>query len=103
MPLMKDIMFGIFGLSVLLGIAFLFSNNKRKINLRLVFTGLGLQLLFAVFVLMTPWGAIVFDAIARFFVVIISFTFDGASFVFGEVLSKQDVSRYCLLLFSFLL
>ncbi|MCD4692592.1 MAG: NupC/NupG family nucleoside CNT transporter [Calditrichales bacterium] len=92
MLLMKDIMFGIFGLSVLLGIAFLFSNNKRKINLRLVFTGLGLQLLFAVFVLMTPWGAIVFDAVARFFVIIISFTFDGASFVFGEVLSKQDVS-----------
>ncbi|MCK5075073.1 MAG: NupC/NupG family nucleoside CNT transporter [Calditrichia bacterium] len=90
--IIKDIFFGIFGLSVLLGIAFLFSNNKRKINLRLVLTGLGLQLFFAIFVIMTPWGTVVFDAIGRFFVTVINFTFDGASFVFGEVLSKQAVS-----------
>lgn len=83
-----DILFGIFGLVVLLGIAFLFSNNKRKINWQLVGTGIGLQLLFAIFVILTPWGAVVFNAIGTFFVKIIGFTNEGSAFVFG-VLANQ--------------
>jgi concentrative nucleoside transporter, CNT family len=42
---------GFLGILLILGIAFLFSNNKRKISWRLVFTGLGIQLLFAVFII----------------------------------------------------
>ncbi len=82
---MKDIAFGVFGLFVLIAIAFLFSNNKRKIRWDQVGIGIGLQLVFAIFVLLTPWGATFFDWIASFFVKIISFTFDGAKFVFGAL------------------
>ncbi len=82
---MISILFGLFGLIVLLGIAWLFSNNKKEINWRVVATGVGLQLVFAVLVILTPWGAIVFDFIGKFFVQIISFTNDGASFVFGAL------------------
>lgn len=42
---------GLLGLALLVGLAFLFSNNKRKINLRTVLWGMGLQLLFAVIIL----------------------------------------------------
>ena len=82
---MISILFGIFGLIVLLGIAWLFSNNKKEVNWRVVASGVGLQLIFAVFVILTPWGAVVFDFIGKFFVQIISFTNDGASFVFGAL------------------
>lgn len=82
---MTSVLFGIFGLLVLLGISFLFSNNKKNINWRIVVIGIGLQLLFAVFVILTPWGSMVFDAIGKFFVKIISFTNEGAMFVFGAL------------------
>ncbi len=85
---MIAILFGIFGLVVLLGIAWLFSDAKKSINWRLVGTGIGLQLVFAVFVLLTPWGAKVFNAIGSAFVKIISFTNEGSVFVFG-VLADQ--------------
>jgi concentrative nucleoside transporter, CNT family len=46
---------GLIGISLILGLAFLFSNNKRRINLRLVVSGLTLQLLIGILVLkITP-------------------------------------------------
>lgn len=82
---MIDILFGIVGLIVLIGIAFLFSNNKKNIKWSQVGTGIGLQILFAIFIILTPWGALVFDAIGSFFVKIISFTTEGSKFVFGAL------------------
>jgi CNT family concentrative nucleoside transporter len=84
-----DILFGIIGLTSLLGIAFLFSNNKKKIDWRLVRIGIILQLIFAIFVLKIPGGEDVFNALSKFFVTVINFTFDGAEFVFG-IFSSQD-------------
>ena len=51
---MSQVLFGLFGLSVLLGIAFLFSNNKKSVDWRLVATGVVLQVAFAAFVLLVP-------------------------------------------------
>ncbi len=85
MTTISSLLFGIFGLITLIGIAFLFSNNKKKVNWRLVFIGIGLQIIFAIFVILIPWGEVVFNFIAKFFVKIISFTFDGAQFVFGAL------------------
>ena len=45
---------GIFGVLLILAIAFLFSNNKKNINYRLVLSGLGLQLLIGILVLKIP-------------------------------------------------
>jgi len=42
---------GIFGILLVIGIAFLFSNNRRRINWRLVATGLGFQMIFAIFII----------------------------------------------------
>ncbi len=80
---------GLFGLTVLIGIALLFSSSKKQINWRLVLIGIGLQLIFAVFVLKTPWGSQVFDAIGKFFVQIIGFTNEGAGFVFGALADQN--------------
>jgi CNT family concentrative nucleoside transporter len=89
---MMIILQGLLGLIVLIGIAALFSSNKKKVNWRLVATGIGLQLLFAVFVIKTSWGSQVFDAIGKFFVQIIGFTNEGASFVFGALADQNKFS-----------
>ena len=46
-----SILRGLFGILVILGIAFLFSNNKRKINWKLVGSGLLIQFFFAIFII----------------------------------------------------
>jgi len=90
---MTTVLFGILGIIVLLGIAWIFSNSRKDINWRIVGTGIGLQLIFAVFVILTPWGSIVFDAIGSFFVKIINFTFDGAKFVFGALADRATFEK----------
>lgn len=86
---------GILGLGVLVGIAFLLSNNKKRINWRLVLSGFGLQFVFAVFILkgntlafyFSPlgWPKIAFEWISKFFVLLLAFTVEGAKFVFGDL------------------
>jgi len=86
---------GFIGILVLIGIAFILSNNKKKINWKLVFTGLGLQFVFAVFILRSEelrnffvpfgWPKDFFTWISGFFVIILNFTTEGASFVFGDL------------------
>ena len=73
------------GLILITALAFLFSNNKKKINWRLVAIGIALQFAFAFFVVRTAIGRNMFDAISRFFVWFFSFASDGAQFVFGNL------------------
>ncbi|GAB3342462.1 NupC/NupG family nucleoside CNT transporter [Marilutibacter aestuarii] len=84
MEFITRIGFGLFGLVVLLAIAWCFSNNRKAINWRLVGIGLAMQLLIAGFVLLTPWGASVFDMLSRGFVNLLGFTTEGARFIFGD-------------------
>ena len=46
----SSIIRGVAGILLILGIAVLFSNNKRKINWRLVVIGMVMQLIFGVFI-----------------------------------------------------
>ena len=55
---------GLLGLAVILGFAWLCSNNKREIKLRLIAWGMGLQFAFALLVLKTDFGK-VFQAIGN--------------------------------------
>ncbi len=80
-----SILHGLFGLAVVIGIAFLFSNNKRKVNWRLVGTGVTLQFIFAFIIIKTEIGKSVFHAISGGFVKLLDFTTEGASFVFGPL------------------
>lgn len=78
---------GLLGIVVLLGIAFLMSNNKKKINIKLVLWGLGLQLGFALLILKTPIGLPFF----KFFDVLIgkllSYSDAGGDFLFKSFVS----------------
>ena len=83
--------FGLFGLAVLIGIVFLFSNNKKAVDWKLVATGIVLQIGFAALVLLVPGGREVFDWLGQVFVKILSFVNAGSSFIFG---SMMDVKTY---------
>jgi CNT family concentrative nucleoside transporter len=85
------ILFGLFGLVVLLGIAWLFSNNKGKVDWRLVAIGVSLQIAFAALVLLVPGGKDAFDALGHGFVKILSFVSAGSNFIFG---SLMDTTRF---------
>src|SRR3569623_412544 len=76
---------GLIGIIMVLGIAFLFSNNKKKINLRLVLSGLGLQLLIAVLVLKVPVINQFFQLLGRGMQKLEGFAKADASFVYGGI------------------
>ena len=82
---------GIFGLIVILGIGVAFSRNPRAISRRVVAWGIGLQLVFAVFVLRVPWGRDIFRWLGATVTKILSYSYAGSEFVFGEI-GKQHSS-----------
>ncbi|MGO1719202.1 MAG: NupC/NupG family nucleoside CNT transporter [Luteimonas sp.] len=89
MEVLSRIGFGLVGLAVLIGITWLFSNNRRGVDWRLIGTGLALQIVIACFVLLTPWGASIFDTFSRGFVTLLGFTTEGASFIFGDFTNPE--------------
>ena len=80
-------MIGIIGIIVLLGIAFAMSNNPKKINSRIVFWGMGLQLIFALFILKTPIGKPLFSFFDKVISKLISFSDAGGDFLFRSFVS----------------
>ncbi|GAA0790035.1 NupC/NupG family nucleoside CNT transporter [Hathewaya limosa] len=82
---------GILGLFIFLGIAYLFSNNKKAINWRLVGIGLALQGIFAILVLKIPIGQKFFALLGKIVDKLLSFTGEGAQFIFGNLLNNKSI------------
>ncbi|MEM7659138.1 MAG: nucleoside transporter C-terminal domain-containing protein [Bacteroidota bacterium] len=80
---------GLIGIAVLLGVAFLMSNNRNKINYRLVGAGLLLQLVFALFILKTPIGLPFFEFFDILIKKLLSFSDQGGDFLFASFISNQ--------------
>jgi CNT family concentrative nucleoside transporter len=80
---------GILGLLTMLGFAYAFSTNRRAISKKTVAWGLGLQIVFAIFVLKIELGRVLFqkagDAVNR----LLSYAFEGSKFVFGALGSPE--------------
>ncbi len=85
--------FGIIGIIVFLGIAFVMSNNRKAINYRLVGVGLLLQVAMALFILKTGIGKIFFSWVASFISKILDFSEEGAKFVFGVLVNKEVLGQ----------
>ena len=73
---------GILGLFTLLAIAYLLSENKNAINYKTVVYGLIFQLLFALFILKTPFGTPIFSFLDTSINILISFSSSGSDFLF---------------------
>lgn len=80
----------ILGMAFLLGVAYLLSTNRKRIDWRLVATGIGLQLFLAVLVLKVPGASWIFEKISEVFVEILGFTESGVSFLFGGLVNGNS-------------
>lgn len=78
-----DRLIGLLGIATILGVAFLLSNNRKAINYRTVGVGLLVQAILAVFILKVPLGRDIFGWLGEKVTKILSFSDDGAKFVFG--------------------
>ena len=76
---------GLIGIALILGLAFAFSNNRQKINYRVVISGLFLQVLIAILVLKVPPVSRIFQFLGRGMEKVELFAFQGASFVYDGV------------------
>src|ERR1035437_2188201 len=76
---------GILGLLTMLGFAYIFSTNRRAIRLKTVAWGLGLQFVFAIFVLRIDAGRIVFQKAGDGVTRLLSYAYAGSHFVFGDL------------------
>lgn len=102
---------GFLGIALILGIAFLISNNKKKINWKLVGSGLLIQIFFAVFIIkgaelrefFSPlgWPKDFFEFVSYFFVLVLEFTQEGSEFVFGSLAIGPGQSGSIGMFFAF--
>ncbi|MGE5681280.1 MAG: NupC/NupG family nucleoside CNT transporter [Bacillota bacterium] len=86
---------GIIGLFLILTIAFLFSNNKRKINWRLVISGISIQFIFAIFIIHSEilrnwfkplgWPKDAMNWMGGAVVNLLGYSLKGSEFVFGKL------------------
>jgi CNT family concentrative nucleoside transporter len=80
---------GIVGMAVMIGIAWLLSSDRRRINWRLVGMGVVVQVLFGLLVLKTGVGRALFDAANAGFTRLLRFTEEGAQFIFGNLVHNN--------------
>lgn len=86
-----DKIIGIIGLFVLIGIAFLLSDNKKRINWKLVSIGISMQVIFALLILRFPPGRKLFESISGVITKLLDYTKEGTGFLFGDLLNVENV------------
>jgi len=79
---------GILGILTMLGLAYIFSTARRSIRFKTVAWGLGLQIVFAIFVLKVEFGRNLFQKAGNVVNRLLAHAFVGSQFVFGD-LGKQ--------------
>lgn len=76
---------GLIGIVLLLAFALIFSANKRAVDWRLVGIGVILQAIFGFMITKVDFVARIFATVSRAFVKLLSFSEDGALFIFGDL------------------
>jgi len=82
---------GVVGLTSIILIAYLMSNNKKKIDWKTIIIGLSSQFIIAVAVLKVEFVRIIFEKIGQGFLAIVTFTNQGSRILFGDL---ADSSKY---------
>src|ERR1700675_695246 len=85
---------GVLGLATMLGLAYIFSTDRKAIRLKTVLWGFGLQLCFAIFVLRFEAGRRIFQFLGYYVNLLLSYAFVGSQFVFGELGLKDSPEHF---------
>jgi concentrative nucleoside transporter, CNT family len=88
---MTSVARGIIGMCSIIFIAYLLSNNKKRIDWKTIIIGLSSQLIIAVAVLKIEFVRLVFEKIGQGFLAIVTFTNQGSRILFGDL---ADSSKY---------
>ena len=90
MEYMQERLISVFGLFVMMGLAWLMSSNRKKVSLRVVGGGLLLQFVFAILIFYTPPGKIFFEFLGDAFNSLLACVDEGTEFLFkGHVQDKE--------------
>ena len=87
-----DRFFGLLGIVLIFGIAYLMSNNRKAINYKTVGTGFLLQVVLALFIFKVPLGRALFYNLGLFIQKILEFAKEGGSFVFGPLMTDHKIT-----------
>jgi concentrative nucleoside transporter, CNT family len=86
-----DIFRGLIGIAILVGVAFMFSRNRRQIDWKLVAIGIVLQVVFGILVTQVGFVKTGFLVVSEGFVKFLSFADKGSEFIFGDLV---DVNKF---------
>lgn len=75
---------GLLGMLVIIFLAFVFSNNRKAINWRVVATGLAIQIVLAFGILEVHFIQVFFEMVGKVFVKVLEFTRAGTDFLFAS-------------------
>ncbi|MFR9621410.1 MAG: nucleoside transporter C-terminal domain-containing protein [Rikenellaceae bacterium] len=84
-----NIVRGVFGMAILLGIAWLCSTDRKQINWATVGKAIGLQFIIAISVIAFPWVQAGFEWVGSGFVTVLNWTQVGTEFLFGPLMSDS--------------
>ncbi len=77
--------FNVLGIPILMLLAWLLSTNRKVVNWRVIFWGLGIELIFALFVFVLPFGTQVFLVVNSIVNSVLDSATYGTQFVFGRL------------------
>ncbi len=94
MTFLYDLFRTVLGMSVMLGICYAFSANRRAIDWKLVGIGVSMQVVLAVLILKVDGISTLFDYVAAGFRKTLEFTGAGSAFLFGNIVNDIDSFGY---------
>ena len=71
-------------------IAYLFSNNRKKINWKTAFLGLFTQLILAILIIRVEFVQNIFEFFGKIFVKTLDFTMEGSRFLLGDMVNVES-------------
>jgi CNT family concentrative nucleoside transporter len=86
-----NIIWGLLGIAVVLGIALLFSTNRRAINLRTILGGMAIQFIFAFAVLKWETGKLGLKKLSLGVNEIVNYADAGVQFLFGGLFKADNI------------
>lgn len=86
-----NIILSLLGITLILGIFYLLSSNKKAINKALIIKALLLQLVFALFIVKIPIGRQLVEWISDIVSVALSYGSEGLVFVFGSLTADPSI------------
>src|SRR5690348_2209302 len=84
---------GVLGIAVIVGLAYLFSTDRKAIKLKTVLWGLGMQVALGFFVLRVESGRWLFQLLGDGANKLLSFSYAGSAFVFGDIGQPKEIAK----------